>query len=202
MKIIQNKNRVLLYRLFFGIGLFLCLRCSTTPKHISEPISQSTDRNAISFDYQLIPTKLVSSPKLLPLYQISRKRVELRVGPGLEFPISNEFLSLGDMVISTYTYRYWNKVVHLESGRSGWIHKKTAQPLTKEEAVTLDSAFLANGFTIKNLYSILDYKNKEPIKAHLKKGQILKVLNTTSSHSLIYIPSNNSVAWIERRYIK
>lgn len=145
------------------------------------------------------PTKIVITKALLPFFAISRKKTELRKGPGLSFAIKDYYLKNNDKVVILDRHNIWRKVYAPEREQLGWVHFKTLNQLNQSSAkflVSIETFPLV--FTKHSGVKVYDFRTKNPLNQKLPKGYPFYAINKTDTMILVYIPTTKTVAWMQR----
>lgn len=144
-------------------------------------------------------SKLLITKDLLPFFTISRKKTELRKGPGLSFAIKDTFLEENDRVLILDKFNIWRKVYAPEHNQWGWLHYRTIAEIKKpKETFNISVEAFPLVFTKHNGVKVYDFRTKNPLNQKLPKGYAFYALNKTDTMILVYIPTTKTVAWMQR----
>jgi len=143
--------------------------------------------------------KIVITRALLPFFSVSRKKTELRKGPGLSFSIKDSYLKNNDRVLILDRHSIWRKVYAPEREQLGWVHYKTLNQLkSSSEKFHISVETFPLVFTKHSGVKVYDFRTKNPLNQKLPKGYPFYALNKTDTMILVYTPTTKTVAWMQR----
>lgn len=106
--------------------------------------------------------------------------INMRVGPGKEYPINWVLMRSGLPVLLLSEFLQWRKI-QLPDGTQGWIHQSTAS--YKNTAIVIEDTFLYKSSS-----------GKKPI-AKIEKGVIVQCLNIEDN--FVKVKTNGFKGWID-----
>ena len=116
---------------------------------------------------------------------LKSSEINMRVGPGKEYPIAWIFMRSGLPMMLLAEFTDWRKVKFLD-GTEGWIHKN----------------MVSKASTVIVIHdNVLMYKSSStsgPI-ARLEKGVIMKVLKRESD--CVKVNANGMSGWVEKKHL-
>lgn len=116
---------------------------------------------------------------------LKSSEINLRVGPGKEYPISWVFMRAHLPMILLAEFDQWRKIKFIDN-TEGWVHKNMIS--TKSMAMIIsDSAIMYKGSS-----------QSYPI-AKIEKNVVMRVLKKESEWLKVEI--NNFKGWIERKHV-
>jgi len=182
------------------LGLIFCIYYSACqhpvevkPLHLNRQtiIPETTGAMAPAQGPILIPTNLIK------VGEISRHQVELREGPGTEFPLRDQFLIAKTLVIPIHEHKMWVKVYIPSQNIEGWIHQQAYQTMTDPPVLielTVDRFPLV--FAVRDIHQIFDYESKKSLAFSAPRGHYFHRLAKQGNMVLIYLPETRSIAWL------
>lgn len=137
---------------------------------------------------------------MLNMFSISRKYVDVRSGPGVNYMISDQTLEKGDRVILTDHSKIWRKVYCPSKRVTGWIHHKTIELMKKKpQEVIINKKYLPKVFTLKESTKGYSFSLKNIVKIQAPKGSPFYTLKRFRDKILVIIGGTQSVIWIDRK---
>lgn len=116
---------------------------------------------------------------------LKSSEVNMRVGPGKEYPIAWVFMRANLPMILMAEFDQWRKVKFID-GTVGWVHKNMIS--RKSSAIVTEN------------YAIM-YKHaskKHPI-AKIEKGAVVRILKRDGD--FVKADINNQKGWIEKKFL-
>lgn len=176
--------------------------CQQIPEKekVSAPVTELSPQTFIlepasnkAFDRELVVPR-----GAVELLKVGKNTVEVREGPGTQFAIQDQFLGVDDILIVTGRLGVWVKFLGLHNGRSGWIHRATANefvPQTSELKVDMDLLPVVNA--VRRVNRIYSYQDQKKHKVDIPKGVSLVALKRETRRILVWLPQNNTLAWVD-----
>jgi hypothetical protein len=183
-------------------GLFLLITgCSTAPSSKIQKPEIVAEKTVLpkTFD-QVDPTKkILASDDLVDIASIGRKTAELRQGPGIEYPLVDQPLKMGDPVVLYQKIGNWQKIISPYKDIIGWVHVKTLSSSQKgEKLIELDTAKLPRIFAVRDISVAWDQQDRK-LQVDIKKGSSFSALKQTDHLVLVFLPQTNSAIWLRQR---
>lgn len=134
-----------------------------------------------------------------------RPRTEVRVGPGVEFELTDAVLSEGERVLVYGLVGSWRRIVSTVGGVRGWAHRGSlrfdrhnAKTLRESgQKLSVKPTLLPLVFAHKTVVQILQYPGLEPLNTFIPQGKSFYLLKEESGRKLIWLTETNSVAWVK-----
>jgi len=143
------------------------------------------------------PKTLQISQTLIDVTKITRPRVELREGPGIQFKLYDRVLRDGTEVALFQRQGVWQKVLDLQTSATGWVHKQAlSAPVRKSAMLPVASAHLPVVFAQRPIDRAFDFKSEQPLVVKIPKGRAFLGLTWRRDRVLIYLTETNSVLWL------
>ncbi|MFW7382012.1 MAG: hypothetical protein ACOH5I_24615 [Oligoflexus sp.] len=140
----------------------------------------------------LVPTEI------LKIAATSRPTVEVREGPGVQFPLLDQILVTNTLVVLINQHKIWTKVYIPDRQTEGWVHQQTYQSMQNPPIfLELPLERLPLVSTRRRLRQIFDYQSKKPLSFSAPKGHVFRCLAKQGNMFLIYLPETRSIAWIK-----
>lgn len=131
------------------------------------------------------------------LGKIKRQRAQFRQGPGAEFNIQDNWLTLGSDIIIFNEVRFWVRVIDIKSKKSGWVHKQTVDITgLNKEPFRLDIDLFPRVFSITALSKAQPYLSTKEIQVFFPKGTSFYALQIHPRRSLIWENNKKSMFWV------
>ncbi len=191
---IQNNKIFKKSQSLFSVLYLWSISCSSVP--ITARV-HSTTIIPEPGKYKTHPTYLEMDSHLVDIHKVVRPIAEIRVGPGVHFPIQDQTIGKGEIIVVMEKLKHWVKVYTPFRSLTGWVHQKTIQSTPYQKNLKIPFQKLPSVFVIKNLTKLIDYHSKKPTIIKAAKGAFFKSLKKEKSLTLIYIPQSNSIAWIK-----
>jgi len=206
MSITINLTFKTITTLFFSAVFLSCVsskKKSTSKQNIVNTITKVPTSFIYNFEDKVEASEKISiSTKILNTAVVARDYVNIRNGPGGYFHIQNKHLEREAEVIIFESYKNWLKIFIPEYKSIGWVHKKTLNPQkVLSPFISLDKNLLPLVFAVKDIKKIYDYKSVEAIPIAIPKGAAFYFLRQEEGLNLIVIPSNNTLAWVDKNEV-
>ncbi|MFK7825556.1 MAG: hypothetical protein AB8G05_15505 [Oligoflexales bacterium] len=147
-----------------------------------------------------LPQHLIVPSKLLALHKVVSAHVELRRGPGTDYPINDQLLSYDSLVVEIEESGVWRKIAVLDTEIAGWVHRKQIKriPLAKVTVIKLPIRLFPVVRTLKKIHKIRDFRDELGIKVAIPQDTPLLRLNKGKKGVLVWLSHTNSVAWLSK----
>lgn len=182
------------------IKLILAIPLTIACKHTPDPLPaihiQTFIPDATNSDPEPIQTLLVPS-ELIFVGEITRQMVEVREGPGTEFPLLDRLLTSSTPVVVIDSFGVWTKVYIPDHKFEGWIHHRTFRRMSNPPVfLELPIDRFPKVFTRRELFEVFDYQSKKAISYSTPKGRQFRRLAKQGNMVLVYLPETRSIAWL------
>ena len=116
---------------------------------------------------------------------LKSSEVNMRVGPGKEYPISWVFMRANLPMLLMAEFDQWRKVKFID-GTIGWVHKNMISRKS--------SAIVTENYAIMYRHA----SKKHPI-AKMEKGVIVRILKRDGD--FVKVDVNNQKGWVEKKFL-
>lgn len=116
---------------------------------------------------------------------LKSSEVNMRVGPGKEYPIAWVFMRANLPMLLMAEFDQWRKVKFID-GTVGWVHKNMVSRKS--------SAIVTENYTIMYRHA----SKKHPI-AKMEKGVIVRILKRDGD--FVKVDVNNQKGWVEKKFL-
>ena len=116
---------------------------------------------------------------------LKSSEVNMRVGPGKEYPISWVFMRANLPMLLMAEFDQWRKVKFID-GTVGWVHKNMVSRKS--------SAIVTENYAIMYRHA----SKKHPI-AKMEKGVIVHILKRDGD--FVKVDVNNQKGWVEKKFL-
>lgn len=116
---------------------------------------------------------------------LKSSEVNMRVGPGKEYPIAWVFMRANLPMLLMAEFDQWRKVKFID-GTVGWVHKNMVSRKS--------SAIVTENYAIMYRHA----SKKHPI-AKMEKGVIVHILKRDGD--FVKVDANNQKGWVEKKFL-
>ena len=116
---------------------------------------------------------------------LKSSEVNMRVGPGKEYPIAWVFMRANLPMLLMAEFDQWRKVKFID-GTVGWVHKNMVSRKS--------SAIVTENYAIMYRHA----SKKHPI-AKMEKGVIVRILKRDGD--FVKVDVNNQKGWVEKKFL-
>ena len=146
---------------------------------------------------------LLIETQLLDIYKIVRPTVEMRDGPGLNYPLDANLLQEGDLVVKIADHGIWRKVLVLTSGEKAWVHYRTIKAYRpSKKYISMKLNHIPRVFVSGPISHAIDFSTGQKRPWSPAKGRPFPVLQKRGKLTLVYLPETNSLAWLTSRDVQ
>ena len=191
----------------FPLILILIASCQTSKQSNQVP-HESLELNYINITLpKIISDKSTVQPKtyllqnqFLDIYEIVRRRAELRQGPGVRFPLVDQILPKKTVVFKFDSYKNWIKILDPHRDLAAWIHNKALQKLKYDnlQPFNLPVKTFPKVFATKKITHAFTYKDQIKLPVLIPKGTPFHYLKRDKKNYLVIITRTNSLIWLTR----
>lgn len=198
------------------LSLVVTVACATG----APPEGQESARNSISGQKPFVigagdaPAGLQVSEGNLPQFsgpvevpagtlrisKVSRKRSEMREGPGVSFALADRILEEGARVIVFEQHGVWAKVLSIGHWDSGWVHVDSiSPPKLNRKSMRVDFGKFPTVLAVRPVSHGLAFVGGSSVRFDeaIPKGRMFRALQMTEDRTLIWISERNDIVWIK-----
>ncbi len=194
------------YTLCFSLTWALASGCVTKTTSVVEISSQRVQATTVLPRTKIIgvqadePADLVVAPYVVMTSRVARPRAEMRVGPGSQFELLDDFLLKDAEVVILGQHGVWRKVLPIHDGPVAWVHNQAlSRAKLNTHSIHLRSQRLPVVQVAHNTDKVWLYGKNSLASAQVSRGTMFRTLRLTDQGALVWLVETNSVVWLSRK---
>lgn len=142
-------------------------------------------------------------PGLLLISSVTRPRVEVRRGPGVQHNLMDHVLVKGQQVAVFERADGWFKVALIPTGEVGFVHSQTiSEPESSRQRHTLPVSSLSRLTVARRIRVSFDVEREQRLPVDVPPGAMFWMLKRSKWRALVWLPETSSAVWLDRTNIQ
>lgn len=168
------------------------LKASESSNHlIDKPSSLSSELS--------VPKYFEFGPGILFIANIVRPRATIRSGPGHQYPILDQVLDSGSLIVVFEQFGAWRKILSPINQIQGWVHAAVLGKISfNNQVIRLEGVLLPTITLVRKVRKVYEHPSLQSRDVGWRRGRMFVLLAENSKRKLIWLHGQNQMVWIDK----